>query len=65
MEPFEGLDFYDIESLLTEEEVMIATWCELGSTMRSSRRTKVHVETVSSSMNGVGTSVRWVSSVHR
>ena len=23
MEPFEGLDFYDIESLLTEEEVMI------------------------------------------
>ena len=23
MEPFEGLDFYDIESLLTEEEIMI------------------------------------------
>ena len=23
MEPFEGLDFYDIESLLSEEEVMI------------------------------------------
>jgi len=23
MEPFEGLDFYDIESLLTEEVIMI------------------------------------------
>ena len=23
MEPFEGLDFYDIESLLSEEEIMI------------------------------------------
>jgi glutaryl-CoA dehydrogenase len=23
MEPYEGLDFYDIESLLTEEEIMI------------------------------------------
>ena len=23
MEQFEGLDFYDIESLLTEEEIMI------------------------------------------
>jgi len=23
MEPFEGVDFYDIESLLTEEEIMI------------------------------------------
>ncbi len=23
MEPFEGLDFYDIESLLSDEEIMI------------------------------------------
>ena len=23
MEPFEGLDFYNVESLLTEEEIMI------------------------------------------
>mgnify|MGYP000373630570 FL=1 len=23
MEPYEGVDFYDIESLLTEEEIMI------------------------------------------
>ena len=23
MEPFEGLDFYDVESLLTEEEIMV------------------------------------------
>ena len=23
MEPFEAIDFYDIESLLTEEEIMI------------------------------------------
>ena len=23
MEPFEGIDFYDLESLLTEEEIMI------------------------------------------
>ena len=23
MEPFEGLDFYDVDSLLTEEEIMI------------------------------------------
>ena len=32
MEPFEGLDFYNIESLLTEEEIMVRDWFASGLT---------------------------------
>ena len=50
MEPFEGLDFYDIESLLTEEEIMIRDMVRDWVTRKSSQKSSMHVK--SALMNG-------------
>ena len=65
MEPFEGLDFYDVDSLLTEEEIMIRDmvreWVDESVIPRSNRLAR----RVCSSTNGESHWERWVSSAHR
>ena len=62
MEPFEGLDFYNIESLLTEEEIMVRDmvreWVDEPSFPKSSR----HVRKAFSSTSGAWPSAKWVCS---
>ena len=59
MEPFEGLDFYDIESLLTEEEIMIRDmvrdWVDEEVLQKSSTLVKREF----SLMNGVSPLEKW------
>ena len=62
MEPFEGLDFYDIESLLTEEEIMVRDMVREWVDEAVSLKSRKPVKTECSTMNGVLLWVKWGSS---
>ena len=59
MEAFEAPDFYDIESLLTEEEIMIRDMVRTGSMRKSSPTSNTPAVTASSSTSGARTSGPW------
>ena len=65
MEPFEGLDFYNIESLLTEEEIMVRDMVREWVTKPSFPRLSRLAKKASSSMNGELPSEKWACWVHR
>ena len=60
MEPFEGLDFYDIESLLTEEEIMIRDMVRDWVDEEVLPKIEHACEEGVSQMSGELLSVRWV-----
>ena len=62
MEPFEGLDFYNIESLLTEEEIMVRDMVRSGLTKPSSPRLSRHARKAFSSTSGAWPLAKWVCS---
>ena len=64
MEPFEAIDFYDIESLLTEEEIMIRDLVREWVDEEVIPKIEHACEEAFSSMNGELLSVKWVFLEH-
>ena len=63
MEPFEGLDFYDVESLLTEEEIMVRDMVREWVDEAVIPKIDKPARKASFSMSGVSLWARWACSV--